>query len=832
MADGTEGDVAQVAVFGGTFSDALSYAIPSSLRGDVVPGTRVRVPLGTRQVIGIVVARGEKSETRENRNLRLIEDVVDEKPLLLPQQIDLCRFVSQYYLAPLGDTLRLCLPPGSAKEAPADYHLTEKGLQARVFGKAHGLSREEEKALALFSPDQKMSRAEIKRGGVRPKVLNGLTRGGFLECVARSAGAKRRTITQVRARDGGQSLPARSPALAELDAYLRELNQWIALPQLSTLFPNARGKVKRLVELARAEVDEVPAEVNFIPVLAASRDAISLTEHQVVAVEKIQAAFEAPHAFLLQGVTGSGKTEVYLRGVQKALSLNKTALVVVPEIALTPQLLARVHDAVGEKVAVLHSALSPAERRDTLFDLLEGRRRVLVGARSALFAPMPNLGLIVIDEEHDGSLKQDDAPRYHARDLALWRGQHEGAVVVLGSATPSLESQHNVELGKVELLPLPERVSGSRTLPEVEVIDLRMRRAHGPTHKRDRALSEGATSVVVSGPLQDALTETLENNEQALLFLNRRGYAACTLCDHCGHILQCPQCTVNLTFHRRRNRLICHHCDHTQGMPPQCPNCVEGEILTVGLGTERVENELAQLFPSARIARLDRDVIKNHRDLENILRRVQRREVDLVVGTQMIAKGHDFPGVALVGVVLADIALGMPDFRATERAFQLLTQVAGRAGRGDKVGRVLVQTFNPDHPALVYAQKHDVIGFSEEELALRKAARFPPYCRAALLRIDGKDEGAVVVLARLVADRLKALAEKEAPKERAQILGPAPAPFEKLRGKTRHQVFVQAQSHSARRRMVQAILDDGELSAQMRRQKCALRVDIDPVNLM
>jgi primosomal protein N' (replication factor Y) len=366
----------------------------------------------------------------------------------------------------------------------------------------------------------------------------------------------------------------------------------------------------------------------------------------------------------------------------------------------------------------------------------------------------------------------------------------------------------------------------------VELIDLRARKAHGPTKKRDKALSDGTSMVVISGPLQDALTETLENNEQALLFLNRRGYAACTVCDSCGHILQCPQCTVNLTYHRRRNRLVCHQCDHTQGLPPQCPNCVEGEILTIGLGTERVETELAHLFPGARIARLDRDVIKSHRDLEDILRRVQRREVDLVVGTQMIAKGHDFPGVALVGVVLADIALGMPDFRATERAFQLLTQVAGRAGRGDKVGRVLIQTFNPEHPAIVRAMEHDVIGFSEEELALRKAARFPPFSRAALLRIEGQDESAVMVLARLIADRLKALAQQEPPESQAQILGPAPAPFEKLRGKTRHQVFVQTRAHAARRRLVQAILDDGELATQVRQQKVRLAVDMDPVNLM
>jgi primosomal protein N' (replication factor Y) len=474
------------------------------------------------------------------------------------------------------------------------------------------------------------------------------------------------------------------------------------------------------------------------------------------------------NGFLLQGITGSGKTEVYLHAIEAVLERGGGALVLVPEIALTPQLVTRFRARLGDQIAVLHSGLAKGARFDQWRRLRRGEVKIAIGARSALFAPVANLQLIVVDEEHDPSFKQHDGVRYHARDMALVRGNQAGAVVLLGSATPSLESCHNAQAGKLKRLMLPARATGG-TLPEVHLVDLR---THRPPDPNVPFLSE---------PLRDALTETLARQEQAILFLNRRGFSTYVLCRSCGHVMQCPHCAISMTWHRHRQQLVCHYCDYTQRMPKHCPECKsERTIELLGQGTERVEDALATLFPHARIARMDRDTASG-RKLQGLVNRMRRREIDILVGTQMVTKGHDFPDVTLVGVLAADASLQFPDFRADERTFQLLTQVAGRAGRAQKPGRVFVQTYNPEHPVLQAVQTHDYAAFAQTSLSDRNLQGYPPFTRCASIRIDGENPHAVQRVAQQIGSHLQG-GLKGTP---VRLRGPAPMPIAMLRNRFR-----------------------------------------------
>ncbi len=441
---------------------------------------------------------------------------------------------------------------------------------------------------------------------------------------------------------------------------------------------------------------------------------------------------------------------------------------------------------------------------------------------------MPDLGLIVVDEEHDGSLKQADAPRYHARDVALWRAHKEKAIVILGSATPSLESLHNAQQKKLHHLFLATRIGGGGTLPKVEVIDLRARKGFKASKLQDQS-ALGEPGVVLSKPMVDALTGVLERGEQALLFLNRRGYANVLLCQTCGTVRGCPSCSVSLTVHRGSNRLRCHQCDYEEMLPKVCLACASPDLVALGMGTERVEAEVKARFPTARVARLDRDVVRQHEKMVEILQAVDRREIDIIVGTQMIAKGHDFPWITLVGVILADIALAMPDFRSAERAFSLLTQVSGRAGRGATAGRVLVQTYMPEHPAVVFSQQHDAAGFMQAELALRQQLRYPPFWNAALIRIEGHDANVVAYYADAIA---KVLQEGAQGLENCDVMGPAPCALERIKDMTRHQVFVRTIQRSVRNQVLEHLLAASQIQREMYRSQCHMIIDVDPMHLM
>lgn len=512
--------------------------------------------------------------------------------------------------------------------------------------------------------------------------------------------------------------------------------------------------------------------------------------------------------FLLDGVTASGKTEVYLHAAAHALNQDRGVILLVPEIALTPQLVHRFRARLGDEIAVLHSALSETARLNMWRSLRKGELKVVVGARSALFAPVQNLGLICVDEEHDGSYKQEEGVRYNARDMALLRAHRAGAVCIVGSATPSLSSEAAVSAGKMTRLRLPGRAHHAASLPDVELIDLTKMGA-GPSG-----------DPLLSLPLHRAIEENLEVGGQTILFLNRRGFAPSLLCGGCGTIAECPNCSVALTLHRARGaRLECHYCEFLARIPERCPSCQCDKFVEEGLGTERVEALLADSFPTARLARLDRDVASGTKSAE-IVDRVRRGEVDILVGTQMVTKGHDLPGVTLVGVLNADAALSLPDFRAAERTFHLLVQVAGRAGRAETKGRVLIQTRNPEHPAVKAAQTHDVRGFIEHELEIRKEVGYPPYSHVALVRLDGMNENEVGQEAK----RLAEFAEKVDP--RVEILGPAPAPLARLRNRFRFRFMLRCENRAPLRQVLLQIAR-APVSRRVR-----LSLDVDPLSML
>lgn len=536
----------------------------------------------------------------------------------------------------------------------------------------------------------------------------------------------------------------------------------------------------------------------------------SPTPDQAAAICQVEGSFGSFQGFLLMGVTGSGKTEVYLQLIERVLERGQRAMVLVPEIALTPQLVGTFRARLGDQIAVLHSGLTPAARAEQWVRIRRGELPVAIGARSALFAPMPNLGLLVVDEEHESSFKQDTSPRYQARDLALVRARQAGCPIVLGTATPSVESWVNVTRGKLQLLRLRTRVH-SRPMPPVAIIDLRREETVDP----DRVMSQ---------PLLDAIRANLEAGEQTILFVNRRGFAAFVVCRGCGEALSCDGCTVTYTWHRRRGRLVCHWCDHMTHWPASCPSCKADALQEIGFGTERVEATVRALLPDARVARMDRDTTRG-KALPRLLEAMRDRKIDILVGTQMVAKGHDFPGVTLVGVLLAELGLRIPDFRASERTFQLMTQIAGRAGRAEKPGRMLLQTLVPEHYAIQHAVTHDAEGFLVEEAGLRQALEFPPSGCLALFRFAGLDRARVEHESGRIAGRLGGLKEAG-----VTVQGPMAAPIERVRGKWRYQVLARSTSRHALgvtlKRMVEAA--DAEKSPS----GIQVSLDVDPYTFL
>ena len=810
------------------------YRVPPHLAGRAQIGSRVLVRFGGRKVTGVVV----RTDTTPPEGVVPVElsEVLDDEPALSPELVELCLWIADYYEAPPGEVIKSALPAGSGVNARMVFDLTVTGRAA-----ADGLG-------SALPPKQRVLLAKLGQGALpvagtstaTRAVLEALITHGLVEVRDQRANARarlrrERVVSLVGDHLAARALVARAPKrLAVIDALAEGVP--VVLDDLERVLPGAKASVRELVKVGLVAITDRELALDAVPT---SKDMLViappvLTGEQAIAVAEITAALrgEAPPAvhpapdasaanpdaparrpftpFLLFGVTGSGKTEVYLRVIAEGLAAGKTALVLVPEISLTPQLAARFRARFGDLVAILHSGLTEQQRLGEWSRLRRGEARIAVGARSAVFAPLTDLGVIVVDEEHDGSFKQEEGVRYHARDVAIVRAQRAGAVCVLGSGTPSLESAAHAARGHYRKLTLTVRPM-ARPMPTVEIIDLRT------------FLPDG--DAFLSAPLRTAIGETLAAGDQTILFLNRRGFATFVMCKACGHAFRCPHCSVSLTYHRHNDRLSCHYCGFSARVPETCPSCSSNAIERTGLGTEKIAEGVAQIFPGARVLRLDRDVASGSK-IEAVLSKVARREVDVLVGTQMVTKGHDFPGVTLVGVLCADTGLNIPDFRASERTFQLLAQVAGRAGRGDRPGRVLIQTYRPTAPAVMAAAAHDYEAFFAAELEERRELGYPPHGRLIAVRLDGPDEHEVAGTAQRLAAVAEAFAQRPDLGGEVEIRGPVPAPIERLRGRTRWQIWLRSADRQALRRVARAVIN-AEVQTKVR-----VSLDVDPISAL
>lgn len=788
----------------------FTYSLPESLRHRVKIGCRLIVPFGARKLTGVVVDvhdHAPEAQTREAYRL------LDEQPVLEEHLIALGRWVASYYCAPLGEALRVMTPLSGEVHSSKVWSLTDAGRDAARQLLLGADDTDPVVGLLRMLDSRSLSGSYLsKKVPDSPRILKSLQKRGFVtvEDVMADrdplrAGSERLRVLDPKTRPEGLKLSRRD----------RELLSFLELHPGSHNLKDLETQVKGASEAARSLARRKLLTLEVEPMAISPhpyKPPPTLNLHQREACAALQASVEAGSfaAFLLQGVTGSGKTEVYLRTIEAALSAHRNALLLVPEIALTPAVAGQFYHRFGDRVAILHSAFHDSERAEQWRRIRSGAAHVVVGTRSGVFAPVQNLGLIIVDEEHDGSYKQQDTPRYNGRDVAVMRAMQAGATVVLGSATPSLESRYNVDRGKYKLLELPERVE-KRPMPDVELIDMRTE------------FLETRRQNTFSRRLVEAIGARLESGEQVIVLHNRRGFSTFVACRACGERMQCVNCSIALTHHRRDRRMLCHYCSYADKVPEVCPKCGSEYIYFLGVGSEKVEEELHREFPKARIARLDRDTVTGKRHFETILSGFRERAYDILTGTQMIAKGHDIPNVTLVGVISADIGLGMPDFRAAERAFQLLTQVAGRAGRGDLPGQVLVQTINPDHYAIEYAAAQDFNGFYKRELEFRRAMRYPPFAALANVLVRSEKQEDALRMSSEIAHLLTP------PPENTRVLGPAEAPVPRLKNEYRYQLLIKAAS----RKVLNGTLNSLRAHAIERKWNVtALLIDVDPLTLM
>jgi primosomal protein N' (replication factor Y) len=768
------------------------------------------VPFGTRKLAGVVLRTHDDPPAAATREaLRLL----DEEPALSDALLKLGRWISDYYCAPLGETLRAMTPLAGDVRRGKIYSLTPTGRDTAR--QLHlGADNEADSASVILGllDGRSLSASYLARKAENAAaVLRSLEKKGFIE--VEEVAAERNPLQASAARLRVEFLTRREDV--KLPKPERELLAFLELHPGSHNLADLEKIVAKASPAARALARQNLVRLALQPVGSSAtpeRPPHRLNPHQEAAFDQIRAALVSQQfqPFLLQGVTGSGKTEIYLKSIESTLALGRGALMLVPEIGLTPAMAGQFYQRFGERVAILHSAFHDSERAQEWRRIRSGEASVVVATRSGVFAPIPNLGLVVVDEEHDQSYKQQETPRYHGRDVALVRARDAGAVAVLGSATPSLESRYNAEHGKYTHLRLPVRIE-QRPMPEVTLVDMR------------QEFLETRKHATFSRALMDAIDARLQNGEQTMLLINRRGFSSFVACRACGQRMECANCSVTLTYHRRDRRILCHYCGYAERVPERCPKCDSEYIQFLGLGSERVEDELHGAFPKARIARLDRDTVGRKRDHETILAGFRDGDFDILVGTQMIAKGHDIPNVTLVGIVNADIGLGLPDFRAAERTFQLLTQAAGRAGRGQTPGIVLIQTINPDHYAVRCAAAQDYEAFYAKEVEFRRLMYYPPFGALANVIVRGAREeealGRSAALGRLLLP----------PPDGVKVLGPAAASVARVKNEYRYQMLLK----SASRKQLNAVL--GELrrfAAAEKWNPTTLVIDVDPVTLL
>ena len=805
----------------------FTYRVPAELSGKLRRGARVNVPFGSRLMTGFVVDLAPADVPEELKN---VHSLVDPEPLIGDDLLELTRWIADRSLCSWGEALRASLPGHAAPRRERVLTLGQP-VATDLFAGAAGESLHDRVLAAVGEADELAMPALAKRLGMRTVDLQEdvrrLVRAGRLKLFERitgrpPTGAPRVKVVRLRepaavavgapVGPGSEALAvadlSRAPVQARCVEMLQEAGGVLPLRDLATAVAGSRGAVPRLVEKKLVRVSLESWEGRGPEETAVRVPKPTLEAAQAVAVDRIGAALTAGEhrVFLLHGVTGSGKTEVYLRAMADARRLGKRSILLVPEITLTPQTVSRLRGRFGGKAAVVHSRLGDAERRRIWHATRRGDYDVVLGPRSAIFAPLPDLGLIVIDEEHDGAYKQADAPRYQARDVAIERARLAGAVVVLGTATPDVETYQRTIDGELELLRLPNRVS-ELPLPRVQLVDLR------------------ETRGTFSSELLAAIDDRLKKKEQTILFLNRRGFSPFVQCAACGEAMRCGQCAVTLTYHKADRSVRCHYCDHEEPLPPRCPACAAGNLVFRGTGTQRVEEELREHFPEMRLARLDSDSVRRPGAHEEILGAFLEGEIDVLLGTQMVAKGLDFPRVTLVGVINADVGLHLPDYRSTERTFQLLAQVSGRAGRSELGGSVLIQTRCPDHSCLLAARDHDDGAFREEETKQRKDLRYPPFARLASVLVRGPNLARVENAAAAVRDRIAE--EVQRCPEWTVVLGPAPAPIAQLRGKHRVHLLVKG----SRREDVRAAAERA-LEPLSGFTDVDVVVDIDPMDML
>lgn len=793
----------------------FTYRIPEALDDPTVAGARVVVPFRNRAMLGVVVARGHSSD---GASLKNVTNILDTIPAMLPRLAELGRWISNYYLSPIGETLRVMLPPPVEVQFDRQWQINDAGL-ARL-----------RQLRSLLTPCQAESAElavlqllETRGGCASDRILRKVPGGGVAarrlasanSLLALEAGRNRAARTQKIVGWKDHAVPNQlRPAEQRVHRVLAESTGPLPLPSLLKMAAVSRTVVQRLVKEAKLFTSEQPVTAEDPPFAKDLLTAVKpLNAEQSRVLDAIRGWLRAG-AFrpaLLHGVTGSGKTEVYLRAVEATLALGRTAIILVPEIALTLWISTMCRARFGSTLAVLHSGLSDRERAREWWRVRRQQARVVVGTRSAVFAPLQDVGLIVVDEEQESSYKQEETPRYNGRDVALMRAKLEGAVALLGSATPSLQSYQRAREGKYQLLCLQARVE-NRPMAAVQIADLRadFRRTH--------------TTAPISQHLREALARQLAAGRQSIVLINRRGYSWFVLCRSCGASVLCENCSIALTFHKKRQRLACHYCSFHRPVPQVCPKCNSRHIYFVGAGAEQVEERLRALFPQARIARLDRDAVLHKRAFAQVLGAFAAGKIDILVGTQMVAKGHDFHGVTLVGVASADAQLGFPDFRAAERTFQLLTQVAGRAGRGALPGEVIVESYHPEHYAIQLAASQDYASFFEKELHFRRLMHYPPFAALASVLVRGAKLERVIHWARKIDSFFESHSVPD-----IRILGPAAAPLARLKGEYRFHFLLK----SARRAALNQLLNKCLVyCAEKEIPDRAVLVDVDPVNLL
>jgi len=821
---------------------AFSYRVPEGMEPAI--GGRVLVPFRQQRMSGIVVDLHDRTPAVVTKN---VVSVLDAAPVLDAQLLRLGKWIADYYLAPVGEVFRTMLPLSAEFKRTIVYRIAEQGQMALHLGGTSGSSararRTPEEQLVEFRVlDYLANRAEALEPSLRSAtsvsrtVLAGMVRKKWIlrEDVSGARDAARLVkIAVLRFAENSRSAlvpadedpsagsgqanrrstPRRNANQRTMIETLAAAGGRLAVDILQTL-DVPRTTLGTLVKRGLVEILEEPAEFHVSRTKPRpSPFGFQFNPAQQQALRRIEEGVAARKfgGILLHGVTGSGKTAVYLAGMRAVLEAGRSAILLVPEIGLTPAVAADLHQVFGDKVAILHSALSDQERAEQWHRIKRGEARMVVGTRSAVFAPVSDLALIIVDEEQDSSYKQEETPRYQARDVAVMRAKMADAMVVLGSATPSLESYYNAQKNKYTLVELPDRVE-QRPLPEVELIDMK------------QEFQETGQEQVISRKLAEEIRERIERKEQVMILLNRRGYSPVALCRACGHRMECRNCAVAMTQHKGARRMVCHYCGFQAPIPKTCGECGSEYVYFLGTGSEKLEELLHGMFPTARIGRLDRDTVRGNEDFERVLNALNQGQLDLLVGTQMIAKGHDVHGVTLVGVVGADIALGLPDFRAAERTFQLLTQVAGRAGRGQTPGKVVLQTYFPDHYAVQYSARHDFVGFYEKELQFRTWMHYPPYSALAnvLVRSDKLEEA-------LQWSGILGKWFDGTRHEGVRVLGPAAAPIVRLKRDYRYHFVLKSASREKLNSLLRTMLS---YAVSQKIPRTQIIVDVDALWLM